>query len=314
MAGPAGRADGGGMTTTVPTGSVVVGVDGSESAAHALTWAADQAAAEQRPLVLVHAGPSPAPAGTGWMEAAGVDHHQVVTLLKDDARVLLNRADSPVRVRHPELEIHHVVRLGDPRQILLEAATEAHLLVVGTRGLGPVRHLLLGSVSSALVKHGSCPVVVVRPEPDAPPVEPGHGGVLAGVAGEPGDAAVLELAFGIAESRGLPLRVFHCFWDAVKIAEGARDVAPGEAGLDDEWLVLDRATRPHAEAHPEVEVHPQLTRGMVDERLIRASHHASLVVIGHRRKPFLNELVYGSVAPVVVERSACTVAVVPLGS
>lgn len=298
-------------TTTVPAGAVVVGVDGSPSATDAVSWAAEQAVAEDRPLVLVHAGPTPAPAGTGWMEAAGVDHHRLAMLLKDDARALLEQAAAPIRAAHADLEIHYVVRLGDARELLLEASAEARLLVVGTRGLGPVRHLLLGSVSSALVKHATCPVVVVRPEPehtDAP------ARVLAGVAGEPGDAAVLELAFDLAESRKLPLRVFHCFWDAVKIAEGARDVAPGEPGLDEEWLVLDRAVRPHADTHPSVEVQLQLTRGMVDERLIRASRDAALVVLGHRRKPFLNELVYGSVAPVVVERSACTVAIVPLGS
>ncbi|MBI2243216.1 MAG: universal stress protein [Nocardioides sp.] len=298
-------------TTNAPAGSVVVGVDGSPSATHAVSWAAEQAAVEGRPLVLVHVGPTPAPAGTGWMEAAGVDHHRLAALLKDDARVLLEQAAAPVRADHPGVEIHYLVRLGDARQMLLEASAEARLLVVGTRGLGPVRHLLLGSVSSALVKHATCPVVVVRPDPEH---ADGPARVLAGVAGEPGDAAVLDLAFDLAETRKLPLRVFHCFWDAVKIAEGARDVAPGEPGLDDEWLVLDRAVRPHTEAHPSVEVQLQLTRGMVDERLIRASHDAALVVVGHRRKPFLNELVYGSVAPVVVERSACTVAIVPLGS
>ncbi len=300
------------MTSIVPGGAVVVGVDGSESANHAVTWAADQAAADRCPLVLVHAGPGAAPGGPGWMEASGLDHHRLTLLLKEDARALLDLAGAPARARHPELEIHQVIRLGDPRQVLLEAAEGARLLVVGTRGLGPVRHLLLGSVSSAMVKHATCPVVVVRPETETA-AEPGHGGVLAGVAGDAGDAAVLELAFAIAASRRLPLRVFHCFWDAVKIAEGARDVAPDESGLDDEWLVLDRATRDPIAAHPEVEVHLQLTRGMVDERLIRASRRAALVVLGHRRKPFLNELVYGSVAPVVVERAACTVAVVPLG-
>lgn len=299
------------MTTTAPAGSIVVGVDGSLSATHAVTWAAAQAVAEDRPLVLVHGGPTPAPAGTGWMEAAGVDHHRLATLLKGDARALLEQAAAPVRAAHRDLEIHYVVRLGDARELLLEASAEARLLVVGTRGLGPVRHLLLGSVSSALVKHATCPVVVVRPEPEH---ADGPARVLAGVAGEPGDAAVLELAFDLAESRKLPLRVFHCFWDAVKIAEGARDVAPDEPGLDDEWRVLNQAVRPHADAHPAVEVQLQLSRGMVDERLIRASRDAALVVLGHRRKPFLNELVYGSVAPVVVERSACTVVIVPLGS
>ncbi|HYF73109.1 MAG TPA: universal stress protein, partial [Nocardioides sp.] len=193
------------MTTTVPTGSVVVGVDGSASASHALTWAAAHAHAEGRPLVLVHAGPTPAPAGTGWMEAAGVDHRRLCLVLKEDARALLSEAEVPVRAEYPELEIHQLVRLGDARGVLLEASAEARLLVVGTRGLGPLRHLLLGSVSTALVKHATCPVVVVRPA-----AAQGRA-VLAGVAGEPADAAILDLAFRVAEARQLPLRVFHCF-------------------------------------------------------------------------------------------------------
>jgi nucleotide-binding universal stress UspA family protein len=295
------------MTTNVPTGSVVVGVDGSASASHAVAWAAAQAAAERCPLALVHSGPAPAPGGTGWMEATGVDRRRVCLLIKEEARALLSQAAEPVRAAYPDLEVHHVVRLGDPREALLETSTEARLLVVGTRGLGPLRHLLLGSVSSAMVKHATCPVVVVRPETGT------AAGVLAGVAGEPADAAVLDLAFRVAETRQLPLRVFHCFWDAVKIAEGARDVEPGEPGLDDEWRVLEEAIRPHTEARPGVEVHTQLARGMADERLLRASRDASIVVLGHRRKPFLDELVYGSIAPLVVERAACSVAVVPLG-
>lgn len=308
MAGQARLTDGGDMTTTVPAGSVVAGVDGSTSASHAVGWAAAQAAAEGRPLVLAHAGPAPAPGGTGWLEATGVDHRHVCALLREDARALLDETEKTVRATHPDLELHHLVRLGDPRQILLEASADATLLVVGTRGLGPLRNLLLGSVSSAMVKHARCPVAVVRPEPD-----PTSAPIVAGIAGEPDDALVLDLAFRVAEARHLPVQVFHCFWDAVRVAAGAHDIAADESGFDDERRMLEEAVRPHAAAHPGVEVSTQLTCGMADERLLRASRDASTVVIGHRRKPFLNELVYGSIAPLVVERAACSVAVAPLG-
>lgn len=314
MAGVVHPNDGGDMTTTVPAGSVVVGVDGSASASHAVGWAAAQAAAEGRSLVLVHAGPTPAPGGTGWLEATGVDHHHVCTLLREDARALLTEAAKPVRAGRPDLELHQVVRLGDPREILLETSADAALLVVGTRGLGPIRHLLLGSVSSAMVKHSRCPVTVVRADPDDPgdPGDP-HAPVVAGIAGEPEDERILDLAFRIAASRRRPLWVFHCSWDAVRVAGGAHDIAADEPGLDDERRVLEEAVRPHAAAHPDVDVRAQLTCGMADERLLQASRGASMVVIGHRRKPFLGELVYGSIAPFVVERAACSVAVVPLG-
>lgn len=308
MVWPQGAIDNGGMTTTVPAGSVVVGVDGSASASHAVDWAARLAAAERRPLVLAHAAPAPAPAGTGWMEATGVDHRHVCRMIKEDARALLSEAEKPVREAYPDLEVHQVTRLGDPRETLLETSDEAALMVVGTRGLGPIRHLLLGSVSSAMVKHARCPVAVVRTE-----AADRGARVVAGIAGEPDDVGILDVAFRVAEARQLPLTVLHCFWDAVQVAEGVRDVAPGTPGTDDLWHALEEAVRPHAAAHPGVEVHHQLSCGMADERLLQESREASIVVIGHRRKPFLNELVYGSIAPVVVERAACSVVVVPIG-
>jgi len=51
---------------------------------------------------------------------------------------------------------------GQPRTALLDAASDAQLLVVGARGRGGVRGMLLGSVSEAMLHHASCPVGVVH--------------------------------------------------------------------------------------------------------------------------------------------------------
>ncbi len=50
---------------------------------------------------------------------------------------------------------------GEPAEVLLRQTDEARLLVVGSRGYGPLRRVLLGSVSSAVVAHAACPVIVV---------------------------------------------------------------------------------------------------------------------------------------------------------
>ena len=291
-------------TEHVPADSIVVGIDGSDPSDAALDWAASEAALSRRPLVIAHAAPFPAASSNAWLGSMGIDPPLVHEQLRAESRTLLDTATERIAAAHPGLVVHTHVRLADPRQVMLDLAAKAHLVVVGSRGLGPMRSFLLGSVSLALSKHATCPVVVVRSraEPAAP------GGVL--VALEKGDAGVLELAFEVADARSLPVTVLHCFWDVVQVSQGAVDVPDDEPGLDEERQHLRAAVAPLCEKYPGVPVHLQLTRGFVDARLIAASATADLIVVGHQPKPFLDEVIYGSVAPVIVEHAKCSVAVV----
>ena len=291
------------MTVVDGTG-VVVGIDGSAAADRALDWAATQAAADGRVLVLVAAATPPATDATGWLALHGIDHSGVRAQLKEGLRAMLRHADARVRETHPDLEIHHEARLADPRDALLDVAADADLLVVGSRGLGKVRRLFLGSVAAAVAKHAGCPTAVVRESRD------GADGVLVGVAGDAGDAAVVDLAFRVAAARELPLTLFHSVWDVVGVDEG-RDVAPDVPGYDDQWAVLHAAADSIAERYPDVEVRHRLSRGFADERLLNASRKAEVVVMGHQRQPLLTDLVYGSAAPHVLEGAPCSVVVVP---
>ena len=63
---------------------------------------------------------------------------------------------------HPEVTVLRQVSPGSPRPALLEAAHRAQMLVVGARGLGGIRGMMLGSVSHAVVYHAPCPVAVVH--------------------------------------------------------------------------------------------------------------------------------------------------------
>ena len=292
-------------TEHVPAGSIVVGIDGSTPSEAALDWAASEAVLSGRPLVISHAAPFPAASGSAWLGTMGIDPALVHEQLRAESRDLLDTATQRVITAHPDLVVHVSMRLADPRQALLDLAAEAHLVVVGSRGLGPMRSFLLGSVSLALSKHSSCPVVVVRRR-EAAPVP---GGVL--VALEQGDVGVLELAFEVADARSLPVTVLHCFWDVVTVSQGHVDVPDDEPGLETERQLLAAAVAPLREKYPDLPVHLQLTRGFVDARLIAASATADLIVVGHQPKPFLDEAIYGSVAPVIVEHAACSVAVVP---
>lgn len=293
-------------TDEVPAGGIVVGVDGSPSSDLAIEWGAQQAALEQRPLVLVSAESPPSTTNVAWLVSMGIDRAHLHDQLRQGLQPRLTEAADTALAAHPDLDVHQVLRLADPRETLLELSHEAATVVVGSHGRGPLRGLLLGSVSMAVSTRAHCPVVVAR----APVAQPRHG-VVVGIEGRGHDRGPLELAYRIADARGLPVTAVHCFWDATEVSEGACDVRDDEPGLDDQRAILTEATAEHDQRYPGVTTHLVLTRGFVDVRLVAASREAALVVVGHRRKPLLNEIVYGSLAPRVVERAHCTIAVVP---
>jgi nucleotide-binding universal stress UspA family protein len=148
--------DGGGGGKTV-----VVGVDGSEGSHRAIRWAADEAVVRGDELALVHVWEPPqayAPMGLG---AYPVDPEPIRQAADDILQGLVAEA----RELAPDLVVRGQLVEGAPAEALLEAARTADLLVVGSRGLGGFRSLLLGSVSQQVTHHAPCPVVIV-PEQD----------------------------------------------------------------------------------------------------------------------------------------------------
>lgn len=294
--------------TGIPIGAIVVGIDGSAYSDLALDWAAQEASLEGRPLVLVHAVVPPSPGAAVYVESTGFQYGDLLAQLERDGKDLLENAARRARADHELSEVCQVVRVSDARAALLEAATDASALVVGTRGLGPIRQLLLGSVSMAAIKHAGTPVVVARPADE----QIRDAGVVVGVSGDEYDAAVLDFAFRVADARGLPITLVHTFWDAVG-QEETREVSADDPRYADQLRILSEAAAQPSQRFPSVPVHRLLSRGFADVQLIATSHRADLLVLGHRRKPFLQELIYGSVAPRVAEHARCSVAVVPVG-
>lgn len=137
-------------------GLVVIGVDGSKDAHEALDWGLSEAAWRDSAVRLVYAWTVPAVAGP-----FGVTLPDAAELSDNAARVVEAEAARARRMApHLEIETAHPCR--EPAQALIEAASDAGLLVVGRRGLGGFKGLLLGSVSHQVVHHAPCPVAVVR--------------------------------------------------------------------------------------------------------------------------------------------------------
>ncbi|MFC8848527.1 MULTISPECIES: universal stress protein [unclassified Micromonospora] len=135
-------------------GPVVVGVDGSPHGGAALAFALAEAGWRQVAVRAVHAyGP--------------VDGHGGDEPDRAESRLL---AESVTRCydRHPDVPVEQLTLPGQPAPILLDAARDAQLVVVGARGRGGFAGLLLGSVSHSLLHHAPCPVAVVRQPMDKP--------------------------------------------------------------------------------------------------------------------------------------------------
>lgn len=140
-----------------PGGPVVAGVDGSPTSERALAVAFDEAAWREVPLVAVHAWSDAGfgvPLPTPDFDWAEVEREQ---------RLMLSERLAGWCERYPEVRVERVVVRDRPRDELLARSRAAQLVVVGSRGRGGFRGLVLGSTSQALIHHADCPVLVVRP-------------------------------------------------------------------------------------------------------------------------------------------------------
>jgi nucleotide-binding universal stress UspA family protein len=183
--GSAGKASG--AKGSVTMSGIVVGVDDSPGASKALAWGVTEARLRGTELTVVHVNkpeelnaplyfpsehtqPGPFPGGTteepSAAELASVLEAQEVLREAAAARAgklidgLLGAVGTAgVEVRSTVVEDRH------PADALVELSSEADLVVVGSRGRGGFRGLLLGSVTHALVLHATCPVVVVPSRP-----------------------------------------------------------------------------------------------------------------------------------------------------
>ena len=133
---------------------IVVGVDGSESSARALTWALGEAQRGGGTLQLVSAWMFPMALGYAFTTSV----HDV----RDLARDVVDRAVARVAEAAPGVPVSGETVEQPAGPGLVAAAKDAELLVVGSRGRGGFEGLLLGSVSQYCTRHATCSVVVVR--------------------------------------------------------------------------------------------------------------------------------------------------------
>ncbi|WP_330981611.1 universal stress protein [Nocardia cyriacigeorgica] len=142
------------------SGPIVVGVDGSSVGEPAIEAAFNEASERATGLVAIHAWSDLSQgvfAGTSYLDLPTTD-------LEAGEKALLSERLAGWQEKYPTVEVSREVYLSGPRQHLMQWSKSAQLLVVGSRGRGGFRGLLLGSTSNYLVQHAHCPVMVVHPD------------------------------------------------------------------------------------------------------------------------------------------------------
>jgi nucleotide-binding universal stress UspA family protein len=139
---------------------IVVGVDGSEGGTAALEFAAGEAALRQEPLRILAVWQVPVAAYGGGF-APPLDP-STMDVFQASAQQVADDAVATAKKLQPSLDVEATALMGQPADVLLERGADARLIVVGRRGLGGFKSLLLGSVSQQVVQHATCPVVIVN--------------------------------------------------------------------------------------------------------------------------------------------------------
>ena len=147
-------------------GKIVVGIDGSDASKDALRWAVDEARLRAVAVEAVHAWQVPLlPPDAGAALAPGGAALEMTSLLPqvaEGAHLLAQEVVHDVVGDGGGVEVRPLAVEGPPATVLIEAARDADLLVVGSRGHGGFTGLLVGSVSLQAVQHAPCPVVICR--------------------------------------------------------------------------------------------------------------------------------------------------------
>lgn len=287
---------------------IVVGIDDSIAAAHALDWAMSEATSAGRRLKVIHAW---SPAVWSGMPGLGFSMPPIDTEVEPRAQAFLEETVAKaVAVRAadaiPELKLE-LVR-AEPGRSLAEASRAAALVVVGGRGYGQVRSALLGSATSYVMHHAHCPVMVV-PESGTPADRVRR--VVVGVDGSPSSWAAVRWGFDAARRHGCPMLALHACVPTPPPVRGpligVEDVPGLRAAA--KRVVEDELSR-ELPNRADVEVTVEAIHGNPAWTLIEATGSEDLLVLGSRGRGGFASLVLGSVATQVTHHANGPVVVV----
>jgi nucleotide-binding universal stress UspA family protein len=280
----------------------LVGVDGSAESDAAIRWATHEAVMRRAAMTLVHVV---APLAASW--PMGPVYADITEWQRNNARHVLGQALKTLEatVSASQLpDVHTQTLNSSVVPTLVRASENQQMIVVGSRGSGALGRLLLGSVSTGLVHHASCPVAVIRPEPES---SYGDDPVLLGIDGSPASEAATALAFDEASRRGVDLVALHAWSDVAVFPILGMDWHEYESRGHE---ILSERLAGWQEQYPDVHVQRRLVCDQPARWLTRESQHAQLVVVGSRGRGGFASTWLGSVSNAVAQSANVPVLVV----
>lgn len=279
-------------------GEIVVGVDGSEGAAESLRWAVAEGERRGWSVTVVLAW-----AALDQHHADGQDRYDP-DYSDEDAAAALDVMVSKALGDGADVTKKTVCDL--PARGLLEASADADLVVVGARGMGGFKGMLLGSVSQAVLQQSTIPVAVVRGDGS------GNGKVVVGVDGSDSSKRALQWAIEAAAARSSTLTAVNAWQPPVfgGYPQAGLAIDPAELESTSREIVTDALAEVDTSAlssDPEIVAH----LGGAAEGVLTVGDGADLIVLGSRGRGGFKGLLLGSVTLQVTQHSTSTVVVIP---
>jgi nucleotide-binding universal stress UspA family protein len=294
----------------ISLGHIVVAVDGSENALRACSVAASLAKSYNSEMTVLHVV-------TAEGVFTGAEAEQYYTSSNKEAEKLIEKAASLAESEGLKVNRKILRARTSIVQTIAEYAdsSKSDLIVVGTRGLGGFRRMLIGSVSSGLVANARCPVMVVRMTPSEETIQFKH--VLVAIDGSESASRAATVAIDLSKKMVADLTILH----VIHIPSSV--YSSGGVGL----IPMDRIVR---EAKQEAEKFVSAAASAAKERGVEAKgeivqdtqspvweiiqyaekNRSELIVLGTRGLGGFRRVLLGSVAGGVVSYAHCSVLVV----
>jgi nucleotide-binding universal stress UspA family protein len=277
---------------------IVVGVDESDGAAEALRWAVREAEFDGAQLTAV-------------MSWDFLDQHRLLEGEKWDPAYDESQADAAL-ARFVEMavgsdavdRVERRVIVDLPASALVQASADADLVVVGARGLGGFRGLLLGSVSQQVLHHATVPVAIIRAET----AREQSGRIVVGIDGSGTADGALRWAIDEARRRSATLDVVHVWLPALGLTPLGRERLEESLGKDSDRLIADALARQDASG---VRINPVSLRSATVAGMVDTAGGADLLAVGTHGRGTFKRTVIGSVATQLSHHAPCPLVVVP---
>lgn len=293
---------------------VVVGADGSDHSRAALEWAAAEAVRRGVELHIVHA------LGMPLIVSAygGPTRFAPTEEISGQATVVLTNAVSLVQKLQPTLEVESVTALEEAPLALIRQAHPGDLIVLGTRGLGTVASMFVGSVSVRVAAQAPCPVVIVPSDDEGKPATTALDRIVVGVDDSENARRALSLAVGLAAESNAELVVVHSWevpypYDPVAMTAAGYRPQPEVFEQHADQFVAELIAEAMDEQRDDVDVQVTVVKTETNpvDALLEASKEADAVVVGSRGRGTVRGLLLGSVSQGVLHRSKVPVFVLP---